>query len=33
MQGAGWFGGGADLTPYYLFEEDVVGFHQHYKVH
>ena len=27
----GWFGGGADLTPYYLFEEDVIGFHQHYK--
>ncbi|MFT4092881.1 MAG: oxygen-dependent coproporphyrinogen oxidase [Niabella sp.] len=22
-----WFGGGADLTPYYLFEEDVVHFH------
>ncbi len=23
-----WFGGGLDLTPYYLFEEDVVHFHQ-----
>ncbi len=23
-----WFGGGADLTPYYLFEEDVRHFHQ-----
>lgn len=23
-----WFGGGADLTPYYLFEEDAVHFHQ-----
>ncbi|MFO7799435.1 MAG: oxygen-dependent coproporphyrinogen oxidase [Rhodohalobacter sp.] len=23
----GWFGGGADLTPYYLFEEDAVHFH------
>jgi coproporphyrinogen III oxidase len=23
-----WFGGGADLTPYYLFEEDVVHFHR-----
>jgi len=23
-----WFGGGQDLTPYYLFEEDVVHFHQ-----
>jgi len=22
-----WFGGGADLTPYYLFEEDAVLFH------
>ena len=25
--GAGWFGGGADLTPYYLFEEDCRHFH------
>lgn len=23
-----WFGGGLDLTPYYLFEEDVQHFHQ-----
>jgi coproporphyrinogen III oxidase len=23
-----WFGGGADLTPYYLFEEDVIHFHR-----
>ena len=23
-----WFGGGADLTPYYPFEEDVVHFHR-----
>ena len=23
-----WFGGGADLTPYYLVEEDAVHFHQ-----
>jgi coproporphyrinogen III oxidase len=23
-----WFGGGADLTPYYLFEEDAVHFHK-----
>ena len=22
-----WFGGGSDLTPYYLFEEDVASFH------
>jgi coproporphyrinogen III oxidase len=25
--GAGWFGGGADLTPHYLFEEDCAHFH------
>ena len=25
---AGWFGGGADLTPYYPFHEDAVHFHQ-----
>ncbi|MDZ7720741.1 MAG: oxygen-dependent coproporphyrinogen oxidase [Balneolaceae bacterium] len=27
----GWFGGGADLTPYYLYEEDAKHFHQTYK--
>jgi coproporphyrinogen III oxidase len=26
-----WFGGGADLTPYYLFEEDAVHFHRVHK--
>jgi coproporphyrinogen III oxidase len=26
-----WFGGGADLTPYYLFEEDAMHFHQTLK--
>jgi coproporphyrinogen III oxidase len=26
-----WFGGGADLTPYYPFEEDVVHFHRTWK--
>lgn len=26
-----WFGGGTDLTPYYLFEEDGRHFHQTYK--
>jgi coproporphyrinogen III oxidase len=26
-----WFGGGADLTPYYPFREDVVGFHRTWK--
>ncbi len=29
--GARWFGGGTDLTPYYLFEEDAKHFHQTYK--
>jgi coproporphyrinogen III oxidase len=26
-----WFGGGTDLTPYYLFKEDANHFHQTYK--
>jgi len=26
-----WFGGGTDLTPYYLFEEDAKHFHRVYK--
>lgn len=26
-----WFGGGADLTPSYLFEEDVTEFHEQYR--
>jgi coproporphyrinogen III oxidase len=26
-----WFGGGADLTPYYLYEEDAVHFHRQWK--
>jgi coproporphyrinogen III oxidase len=26
-----WFGGGADLTPYYLFEEDARHFHETLK--
>ena len=26
--GKAWFGGGTDLTPYYLFEEDAVHFHR-----
>lgn len=26
-----WFGGGTDLTPYYLFEEDAIQFHRMYK--
>lgn len=28
---AWWFGGGADLTPYYLFEEDAKEFHRDLK--
>lgn len=27
----GWFGGGADLTPYYLFDEDATHFHRVFK--
>lgn len=27
----GWFGGGADLTPYYLYENDAQHFHQSFK--
>ena len=27
---AAWLGGGADLTPYYLDEEDIKSFHQKY---
>ena len=26
-----WFGGGADLTPYYLFDEDAIHFHTIHK--
>ena len=26
--GDAWFGGGADLTPHYLFEDDCAGFHR-----
>jgi coproporphyrinogen III oxidase len=29
--GKAWFGGGADLTPYYLFEEDAAHFHRTLK--
>ncbi|CAN0495515.1 unnamed protein product, partial [Laminaria digitata] len=31
VAGEGWFGGGADLTPYYLNDGDVEGFHRFYK--
>ena len=30
-QGKGWFGGGADLTPYYLHDGDITSFHALYK--
>jgi coproporphyrinogen III oxidase len=30
--GDAWFGGGTDLTPYYIFEEDVQHFHQTLKL-
>lgn len=26
-----WFGGGADLTPYYLFDDDIIAFHKFYR--
>ncbi|PTL82980.1 oxygen-dependent coproporphyrinogen oxidase [Vitiosangium sp. GDMCC 1.1324] len=29
--GKAWFGGGADLTPYYLYGEDAVHFHRVFK--
>ncbi len=28
---SGWFGGGADLTPYYPYREDVIHFHRTWK--
>ncbi|GBG61822.1 hypothetical protein CBR_g23778 [Chara braunii] len=30
-EGGGWFGGGADLTPSYIFEDDVREFHGYYR--
>ena len=29
--GKAWYGGGADLTPYYLFDEDAEEFHDKYR--
>jgi len=29
--GDGWFGGGADLTPFYVYDDDVKEFHASYK--
>jgi coproporphyrinogen III oxidase len=31
VEGDAWFGGGADLTPYYLFEDDSRHFHRVHK--
>ena len=28
---SGWFGGGADITPYYLFDDDATEFHSYYQ--
>lgn len=30
-EGAWWFGGGADLTPYYPFRDDVIHFHRTWR--
>lgn len=31
VAGMTWFGGGCDLTPFYLDEEDVTAFHKFWK--
>lgn len=31
VAGQSWFGGGCDLTPSYLFEEDAAEFHSFWK--
>ncbi|KAI8468310.1 MAG: coproporphyrinogen III oxidase [Monoraphidium minutum] len=31
VAGSAWFGGGCDLTPSYLFEEDAAEFHGHWR--
>jgi coproporphyrinogen III oxidase len=31
VAGCSWFGGGCDLTPSYLFEEDAAEFHAYWK--
>lgn len=31
VAGSSWFGGGCDLTPSYLFDEDAAEFHAHWK--
>eukprot|EP00584_Thalassiosira_punctigera_P001255 CAMPEP_0172526788 /NCGR_PEP_ID=MMETSP1067-20121228/1624_1 /TAXON_ID=265564 ORGANISM="Thalassiosira punctigera, Strain Tpunct2005C2" /NCGR_SAMPLE_ID=MMETSP1067 /ASSEMBLY_ACC=CAM_ASM_000444 /LENGTH=317 /DNA_ID=CAMNT_0013310377 /DNA_START=334 /DNA_END=1287 /DNA_ORIENTATION=+ len=30
-QSVAWFGGGSDLTPYYLVDQDIIDFHAHLK--
>lgn len=32
LPGRWWFGGGSDITPSYVFEEDMKHFHGTYKV-
>ena len=32
VDGQSWYGGGCDLTPVYLFEEDAIEFHTFWKV-
>lgn len=31
VDGRRWYGGGADLTPFYLVEDDVIAFHRYWK--
>ena len=31
VEGRSWFGGGCDLTPFYVDDDDVAGFHAHWK--
>ena len=31
VAGVSWYGGGADLTPYYLFDDDATAFHGFYR--
>lgn len=31
VEGRSWFGGGCDLTPFYLFDDDIIAFHTFWK--
>jgi coproporphyrinogen III oxidase len=31
LKSVAWFGGGSDLTPYYLIDQDIIDFHTHLK--